>query len=420
MSVYSINPIYARLQSGFQALVDAVERGENADSLQKKQNDIINMTNVARQLNLLDHERSESLKKLEQLDIQNKIVTLNQLLELQKKFNDDVVEELSKKVEAVGLNANLLENALKQKVDLLERENQVLRERLGRRLFLDSGIPFVEGQRIDWAADFDILSRMTAVSKRTICRFLGEMVEDVPPIRKECFDLLDQPDPFEPDKCIKDTFEILVVPPRVRRTREREWILDGNGNLITDPQKREKTLDIPLTLKNLRTLCSAPLAGRENMPVFYKTCNHPPNLGCQMEEEFEQALEQCQPATDRVCVYFTRKQVIGKNLSWDAQNFLIEIKKEMTSLEEIPLEVTSSLIRMWAHCFSILEFNTCLDNQEIYARTPDTVRYRNDNKHFYLGVGEFTPRRGVEVSGYDYGYASMYFGIAPGFSAEAR
>ncbi len=126
----AVNTIYTGLKTGFQDLIDAVEKGESAESLEKKRNDIIDLTNVARQLNVLDHERAESLRKLEQVDIQNRMTRLNQLLELQKLVSESAIEELSKKFEAVKLGANLMETELLNKVALLKRENEEIRNRL--------------------------------------------------------------------------------------------------------------------------------------------------------------------------------------------------------------------------------------------------------------------------------------------------
>ena len=263
-----------------------------------------------------------------------------------------------------------------------------------QNLSIEKGIPLVDGQRVSRQADFELLSKLTAVSKLTIGRFLGEMIEEVPLIKKECFDLLSQSDPFEPGKCFKDTFEILVIPSWIRRTKEKQWTLDEEGSLIPDPKKQEKTLDIVLTLKNLRILCSSPLNGKENMPVFNKRS---------LDNAFD-----CKRAQDHASIYFTRKQLVGRNLTCELSKEIVEAKK---------LEVTPLFKRAWAHCFSILEFNTCLDNKRpwTYAWTPDIIRLsKGENCH--LAIGGFSPGAGMLVG--DIYFADDHIGCAPGFSGE--
>src|ERR1700733_2591937 len=97
------NTIFTGLQTNFQALIDAVQRGEDTASLQQKQQNIVLLTDTARQLNLLDHERAQSLRAIEQLDIQNTVATLGSLLKLQKQLNEVVVKDLETRLGTITI-----------------------------------------------------------------------------------------------------------------------------------------------------------------------------------------------------------------------------------------------------------------------------------------------------------------------------
>lgn len=88
------NALFQGLQIGFQSLIEAVERGDDLPIVQKKQRAVLMLSEMIQQLNVLDRERTESIRQIEQLNIHNTIATLGRLLKLQGQFNNAVVKDL--------------------------------------------------------------------------------------------------------------------------------------------------------------------------------------------------------------------------------------------------------------------------------------------------------------------------------------
>jgi hypothetical protein len=279
-------------------------------------------------------------------------------------------------------------------------------------LFIDRGIPLVEGERDNYKADFKILYKMTSVSKRKIDRFLGKMIEEVPLISKERFEWLDDEDPWDRSKRIQDTFECLVVPFWLQRLTNRETplVLDqGTLKAVSSDDAEEKTLFIPLTSDNLEMLSSYPLEGKENLPVFSK-------------DDFFKQPPHPAPYVRETSVYFMRKEIIGRGQTL----FQKDLVENARSAKGGKFEMTPFFMRMWAHVHSILEHGTCLDDlapvpddpprkQLTYTRFPETVNVYGRECH--LIAGRPFPSDGLSIFTEDVRDPNAV-GVAPGFSAK--
>lgn len=111
--IYTGLQAYAELQASFDGLVKAVQ-GREESSLQQ---------NTLMTVNSSDYLRTELLKKLEQLDIQNKLATLGKLLELQKELNERVVDKLINQLKDEPEQAELAEE---QVFKLLELQKEIV------------------------------------------------------------------------------------------------------------------------------------------------------------------------------------------------------------------------------------------------------------------------------------------------------
>ena len=255
------------------------------------------------------------------------------------------------------------------------------------------GIPLVEGNDRNYKEDFKILYPIT-LSGKTISQFFGESLGEIPRIRLEVFNRLQQRDPFDPQRSMQENYVFVVVPSKVARP------LDQN----TPPPLSEAgeiagpMLQIPFSLKNLKMLCEHPLIGHKHMPVFGK-------------DSYQPVFDQCGLCSDKVRVYFMRKRVADQTRS------LPYLQQEGKARDQ-GLEVTPMLPRALYDAVCILRSGTCPDNRErepvTYARTSDLVRVGNST--YPSEIGGFAPRAGADVnsSGYDYDL----IGVAPGGSAE--
>jgi hypothetical protein len=270
----------------------------------------------------------------------------------------------------------------------------------------ERGIPLVEGENRNRKRDFQDLYSMTLSGSMT-CKYLGDLVEKVPLISAVFLEILDAPDPYEPGKMFRQNFLFVVIPSRIRRINETELTIDAEGNLISDLEKQEKTIEVALTSKNLKMLCSYPLNGKENLPVFHR--NH-----CA-------AFEQCAPYTDKISVYFMRKGDIGRDLLYDVDccHYVGLDAREDRIFQKhlvkdvVGFKVTSLFQRTFANCLMILDSGTCFDVDFHYARTPDR------GGHAYrLLTGGFVPKIGLIFStGVFY---DCTVGVVPGVPAEVN
>jgi hypothetical protein len=270
------------------------------------------------------------------------------------------------------------------------------------RLSVREGIPFVEGQDRDRRADFKILYPMT-ISRKKISRFLGELVGEIPLISAVVFGVLNTPDPFEEGKSFKDTWVFVVDFPLIKRTAGEgtPLDLDKQENLIelpADKVQNGKELLIPHSLKNLRMLCSHPLEGKKNMPVFSK------------KHSSVEVFNQCSASSNKVSIFFMRRCIAkeSSNMTYANQEILVT---------ERGFIITPLSIRALFDAVQILESGTCPDSEKpryTYARCSDIVRY--GSKVYHACIGGFAPSSGARVIGSDCDIARI--GVAPGVSAE--
>jgi hypothetical protein len=274
-------------------------------------------------------------------------------------------------------------------------------QNLWKLLFEREGIPLVSsrnGGERNYRNDFKVLYPIT-ISGKIISQFFGKVIEEVPPISEECFNELKQPDPFEKSKLKVENYVLIVMPTKIARTIDEETplILDDLGNLIESPdqnpaQKRE--LKIPFSLRNINVLCSYPLKGKENMPVF---------AGDSEDEVFKQ----CAACPNEISVYFMRRYVVdlSRGKSYADQETLVKAEGfKVTPLRE----------RVLFNFLKILQDGTCPDTSYplTYVRSSDAVHFGNNQ----LIVGGFLPRAGVFIIGDDV-QDQVCVGVVPGVSA---
>ena len=275
-----------------------------------------------------------------------------------------------------------------------------------RKLFKKEGIPLVDGPERNYREDFKTLYSIT-ISGRIIGKLFGEVVGPISPISEKVFNKLQDLDPYEKGKFKRETFVFVVDPHLIRRTIDKGALLalDESGNLIeytsnsTETGTAEKqVLEIPFSAPNHWVLCSHPLSGKENMPVFDK--GYDPDV-----------FKQCAPCPDRNRVWFMRKCVAEQTRreSYAEQKKLVEAQGD---------EVTPLRVRALFDSVKILTSRTCPDNNDpqafTFARTSDTVRC--GNKVHQLVIGGFAPYRGMHADD-DYGHEG-HSGVAPGIPAD--
>jgi hypothetical protein len=269
------------------------------------------------------------------------------------------------------------------------------------QLSLKEGIPFVAGPNRDRRKDFQTLFPLTLSGAR-ISQIIGKVRGPIPRIREVVFNKLNDPDPFEPNKCMKDTWVFVVVPSGVTRTAGPQTPLDfdNKGNLVEVPEdqvQHGKELVISLSLKNLKLVCVYSLKGRENL-VF--------NQGIDNE-----VFDQCGVSSeDGTRVHLMRRCIVEKSreLCYSDQKKLVE---------QCGFGITPTRIRALFHAVVILESRTCSDGnnpQLSFARSPDLVRIRN-NSHFVC-IGGFATHLGMSVFLTTDGHRTI--GVAPCIPAD--
>jgi hypothetical protein len=285
---------------------------------------------------------------------------------------------------------------------------QSLPQSIWKNLFEREGIPLVmglKGQTRNYREDLKVLYPIT-ISGRVISQLFGKVIGQVPPISEKWFNKLQEKDPFERKKSIGETFVFVVLPSLITRTADPETPLvpDGSGDLIKLSKLRDSTrtsltergdLTFPLSLKNLRTICSYPLRGKEHMPVFRK--GFWPDL-----------LKRFCP--DTVGLYFMRKQIAAQSRGlfyFEQEEFIKRKGFEITPLRE----------RALFDSVTILKSGTCPDNQNptTYVCNPDTIHFCNEV--YQTAIGGFVPHAGVLIQ-MSNSYDRTLFGVVPGVSAE--
>lgn len=275
---------------------------------------------------------------------------------------------------------------------------------LWRQLFEREGIPPVNSvtdQPRDYREDFKTLYPITEVSGRTIREIFGEIDGKVPPISEDWFNRLKDPDPFEKEKSIGENY-VFVVDPALIKRKEAMLDLDESGNLIERPKQEiehseTQELKIPFSLKNIRMLCSYPLTGTQNMPVFSPISPI-------------EVTNQCDSCPDRVHIYFMRRHIAekSKGLSYPDQ-------KELVKREQ--LEVAPLRQRTLFNATMILKSGTCPDLRKtprVNVRHPDLL----GNKFYRASIGDFFPGQGMCVGWADLEYGFTGLGVVPGLQVD--
>ena len=208
--------------------------------------------------------------------------------------------------------------------------------------------------------------------------------------------------PFEPETLMMYTYKFVVIPAIIERAacEEFPFVLDKEGNLTAPSESDEwrgKTLQIPNTIVNLKALCSRPLAGKENMPVF--------------DHFNDDVLKQCNTRANKISVFFMRTFIADetRDMSYADQKILVEGRG---------FNVTPLGVRAFFDAGCILTSGTCPDARVLprwsYARTSDSIVVGNDV--YQAVIGGFAPGSGAFV--YDNVFDDDEFGVAPGGPAE--
>ena len=156
--------------------------------------------------------------------------------------------------------------------------NEFIKENalIWRTLSEKEGISIVDSTGRNRKEDFKIL-HPRFISGKMIGRLFGKVIGPIPPISEKDFNALKEEDPFEKKtkKLKGETFVFVVRPDKVARTLDQDTplVLNASNELIENAGNSTETgelLEIPFSLKNNKMLCSYPLSGKENMPVFWK------------------------------------------------------------------------------------------------------------------------------------------------------
>jgi hypothetical protein len=301
-------------------------------------------------------------------------------------------------------------------------------------LFIKQGISFVEGHDHSmYKNDFKTLYPMF-ISGAKISRFFGEVVRGPPDIRQELFNELEELDPFEKRELKKDAFVFVVIPSLIKRIAGdgTPLDLDAEGNLIElplDQVQDGKELLIPFTPTNFTILCSYPLEGKGNMPVFENRS---------LVNEIWNACHAFAHSTSskETSVHFMRRCAVikwGKKTTSAqacvaeddmafAHDYGVTYSDQVRTACKMGFAVTNAHIRCLFNAVQILELGTCSDILATNVRCPDVVR-KVDKTTFLVSIYGFAPRVGMRICSCRYDYvgdinANYYTSIVPGILAS--
>ena len=246
--------------------------------------------------------------------------------------------------------------------------------------------------------DFRILYPIT-LSARIIGQIFGKVIGSVPPIRQYWFDMLNKPDPYEPEKLFKDNYIVVVDPSCIERTVNNEAPFDvdmeGNLHIVHTNSIAQRMLAIPCSLKNHRVLCEYPLKGKEYLPVF--------DAGSLSEAFLKRSA-----FPEKVGVYIMRKSIIEKSRGLYYSDQVQLINDANAGLSVAPL-----CLRAFVDSISIFTSGTCFDGRGeqrwSYARTSDTAVCCN--QECQLGIGAYSRIAGVYV--HYHAFAHPGVGVVP-------
>ncbi|MBS0655845.1 MAG: F-box protein [Verrucomicrobia bacterium] len=195
----------------------------------------------------------------------------------------------------------------------------------------------------------------------------------IPFINRVFLAILDMADPFEETKTVRDNYLFVVVPPKT-------------------------------SIKNLKTLCEAPIDG-----IFHRTVFNPRSM--------QSMFDQLEPLSDETQVYLMRKASVAKGLFYDMahvercvlMNRDVERVFQKDVVENVlGFEVMSITARVYANSMCIMNGGTCFDIEDPktevshYVRGPEVALNREEEENFegeeaYFSctTGGYTPEEGL-------------------------
>jgi hypothetical protein len=259
-------------------------------------------------------------------------------------------------------------------------------------LSIRAGIPLIDGQNRNRRTDLQALYPITLSGKSISC--LGDIVEKTPCVSAKILTLLGRPDPFEMTKTMRENYLLVVVVSKVQRTAYKasfpfflneDQILQrgdgmaerGNNLMGTYLESVDgdftsyvdgKELLIPLSLRNLKTLCSIlAKVWRARAPVLEGNLDLNPTI-----------FEQRTACSEKIRVWFMRKRPVrhGRGTSFDAQ---------IKSLNSFGFQSMSFKDRVYANCLFKMKSETYLDG-DIPSRFCDTISLNNTTYHSTIYV----------------------------------
>ncbi|MES2199572.1 MAG: hypothetical protein V4489_05350 [Chlamydiota bacterium] len=280
---------------------------------------------------------------------------------------------------------------------------------LWKEASIREGVPIVQGEDRNYKDDFKFLRPIT-ISSKIIGKYLGEVVGEVPLIRKAVFDRLKcEKDSFEVGKFQRDTHVVIVDPAKLKITisPDRPLELDETGTLIELPVKERAwivnaELTVPFSFKNLRMLANYPLEKIGMGPVFNKGVE---NFGCEV-------FERCDTPPDQNRILIMRREVFGSDMLFNAK------QHQRALVTNRGWKVVTVRQRGFYDVIMILKTGTCPDGAGplTYARSAESVRCKGlDHK---AAVGGFSSKTGLSVHYDNLVWAYGHVGVVPGVSAE--
>lgn len=203
---------------------------------------------------------------------------------------------------------------------------------------INENIPVVAGEKRDHKSDFRILRSIT-VGFTQIGRIFGECLGKMPKINPIVFALLTQPDPWEPEKTMAQTFVFVVVPKAFKKAFEQglfnNLAENGDGFKNVDPAQAkilQEDMEVPCSHKNIVLLSGGKIFTAGTTVKYFDECNS---------------------VSEDVHIYFMRKvaplQTRSKNLQGQIG--------VLNDFENVPLKV-----RMLSNAVEFAETKTCSDS----------------------------------------------------------
>lgn len=225
------------------------------------------------------------------------------------------------------------------------------------------GVPLVE-QTLDCMPnlkrDFLTLYRIT-ISRKIVAEIYGKVTGKMPMMRRDWFEQLFKPDPFDPKKLCKDNYVIVVDPVFIERYRKTFNEIQNCHEVHIE--------QIPLSLKNLLSLSGNRLDKKEIRKVF-------------CDKSYTPAFVNHSEIPAKVGLYIMRKSLVEetKGLSFEKLKEHLECRGPGPCFKMAPLRQ-----RAFFNSITILKSGTCYDEVGSYTITSDTVIESRQPCHVYIG-----------------------------------